>query len=164
MQTQLLCDGVYYLTKEVMFQVLLKMEDIILCHTMNKFPKWDSPALTVHTMTYFLHFTAHILQNGMTHDCKNIINDILCFTTDTIFLWPSFLDPNSKCSLVGQLLDLEHSCNNNTHYTLQFIGHKIPSYKYKSIFFSGNMQHILHSVFLEVLILIQKNHIWRGVN
>jgi hypothetical protein len=54
-------------------------------------------------MTLFPHITVHILQNILSHNCKNIINDILCFTLDTIFLWPYIPDANNKCLLVGQL-------------------------------------------------------------
>lgn len=53
MQKQQLCDDVYYLTKHVIFTVWQKMEDNLLCHTMNEFPKCDSPALIVHTNDTF---------------------------------------------------------------------------------------------------------------
>jgi hypothetical protein len=37
---------------------------------------------------YTLHFTVHIFQKMLTHDCKNIINFMLCYTIYTNFLWP----------------------------------------------------------------------------
>lgn len=99
-------DNNYVLNKHVIFQVSVKMEHNFLCHTINEFSSWDSPALIVHTRTHFPHITVHILQNIMTHDCKNIINDMLWLTTDTSLFSPYIHDANNKCSLVGQLLVL----------------------------------------------------------
>jgi hypothetical protein len=58
----------------------------------------------VYTMTHFPHITVNISLKNMTHNLKNVINDILFFTIHTIFLWQYILDAIIKCSLVGQLL------------------------------------------------------------
>jgi hypothetical protein len=47
--------------------------------------------------------SVHVFQKILTHDCKNIINDILRPTVDTIFLWEYIFDPKIKCSFVGEL-------------------------------------------------------------
>jgi hypothetical protein len=40
----------------------------------------------VYTMTHFLHNIVHNSLTNMTHNLKNVINDILFFTLNTIFL------------------------------------------------------------------------------
>jgi hypothetical protein len=65
-------------------------------HTINEFPKWDSPSLFAHNVTHFLHNSVHVFQKIMAHNCKNIINDILCPTRDTIILWEYILDANNR--------------------------------------------------------------------
>jgi hypothetical protein len=87
MQTQQLCDDVYYLTIHVILNVWVKLVDSVLYYTINEFPKRDSPALIVRTTTHFLHITVHIFQKIMTHHCKNVITDIHCVT-----IHPTILD------------------------------------------------------------------------
>jgi hypothetical protein len=83
MQTEQLCDGLHYLTKHTIIKGWVKMVDSIL---------YDA-----------LHITGNISQKIKTHNFKNAINDIFCFTIHTIFLWPHILYANNKSSLVGQL-------------------------------------------------------------
>jgi hypothetical protein len=54
-QTVLLCDGVYYLTKHVNLKVCVKMVDSFVYHTINEFPKWDLTTHILHTMTISTH-------------------------------------------------------------------------------------------------------------
>jgi hypothetical protein len=103
MQTEHLCDHVYYQTIHVILNVLVKLVDSPLYHTINEFQKRDSPALIVHTTTHFLHITDHIFQEIMKHHCNNVITDIFCVTIHTISLSPLILDVNNKCSLAGEL-------------------------------------------------------------
>jgi hypothetical protein len=103
MQTEHLCDDVYYQTIHVILKVWEKLVDSLLYHTINVFPKRDSPALIVHTATYFLHITVHIFQKIMKHPCNSVITDVFCVTIHTISLSPHILDVNNKCSLAGEL-------------------------------------------------------------
>jgi hypothetical protein len=77
-------------------EVLVISVDSLLCHTINEFPKRDSPALILHTTTNFLHLTVHIFQKFVKHHCKNIITDMFCVTIYTIIFWPHILDVNNK--------------------------------------------------------------------
>jgi hypothetical protein len=51
-------------------------------------------------MTLSLHTIVHIFQTNFTHDCKNIIKVILCYTLDTIIIKPYIPHANKKCSSV----------------------------------------------------------------
>jgi hypothetical protein len=66
MQTEQLCDGAYYLTIHVILNVWVELVEAVLYHTINKFPKRDSPTLIVHSTTLFLHIFVHIFQQIMT--------------------------------------------------------------------------------------------------
>jgi hypothetical protein len=104
MQTEHLCDDVYYLTILVIFkESLVEINRDPFYHTINEFAKWHSTLFIVHTTTHFLHFTVHIFQKIMEHHCKNIFTDIFCVNIHTIFLWPYMFDANNKCSLAGEL-------------------------------------------------------------
>jgi hypothetical protein len=60
MQTQHLCNDIYYLTMHEILKVWVKLVDSILCHTIHILPKWDPPANIVHSTTHFIHITVHI--------------------------------------------------------------------------------------------------------
>jgi hypothetical protein len=62
-QTEQLFDCVYYLTKHVNLKGWVKMVDSFVYHTINEFPKWDLPALILHTMAHFPHITAYFSEN-----------------------------------------------------------------------------------------------------
>jgi hypothetical protein len=94
MQTELLCDGMQYLSKHIIMIAWVKTEDSILYNNTNEFPIWESPTF-VNSMIHFLHITKHILQKIMTHNLKKVASDILSFSIHTIFLWPYILDAKS---------------------------------------------------------------------
>jgi hypothetical protein len=67
MQTEHLCDDMYYLNREVILKVWVRLVDSLLCRTIDLLPKRDSTALIVHTTTQFIHITVHISQKIMKH-------------------------------------------------------------------------------------------------
>jgi hypothetical protein len=76
---------------------------IPFCITINEFPKWDSPAFLIHHETFSTHHCVHFseIYDTQLEECSQ---SLLVFTVNTISLWPSVLDADIKCSLVGQLL------------------------------------------------------------
>jgi hypothetical protein len=97
MQTDQLCDCMHYLTKHIIMKVWVKIIDSVWHHKLISKMRFTCPLYTPG------YITVHISQQIMMHIIKNVINDILCFTIHTIFLWPYILHANNKFPLVGQL-------------------------------------------------------------
>jgi hypothetical protein len=118
---------VYYVTiyVRVILKDSVKVVDSFLYHTINDFPKRDSPAFIVHTTTHFTHFIVHIYQKNMTYHWK-LLSLISSCHIHTILLRQHFLDAKTKCSISRRIPHsfmektniTRHYCNhNNIHYT-----------------------------------------------
>jgi hypothetical protein len=63
MQKQEICDGIHYLTKDIILKVWVKMIDSIVYRTINEIPKWDSAAFFTDDDTFLTHHCLHISEN-----------------------------------------------------------------------------------------------------
>jgi hypothetical protein len=63
MQKQEICDGIHYLTKDMILKVWVKMVDFIVYHTISAIPKWDSAAFFTDDDTFATHHCLHFSEN-----------------------------------------------------------------------------------------------------
>jgi hypothetical protein len=146
-QTEQLCDGVYYLTIHVILKGWVKMVDSFVNHTINEFAKWDLPALILHTMTHSLHITAYFSGNYDTSLQECFHWHLLFHLTDhhlrsiySLFKQQKFFRRAISDSFMGNRNITRHSfIHNNTYYTQHCLCHTKLISKYKNNFFSGNL-------------------------
>jgi hypothetical protein len=152
MQTEQLCDRIHYLTNHIVIKTWVKIVLSVLHHH-----KWISNM----RFTCLLYTPWHIFYTSlckislkhMTHNLKNVINDILLHTIHTIFLSPYILDAIIKCSLVRQLLIAFRGEMISLNILFTTVTHTIPitvnvthivGYKYRDILLNGNLKFTLH--------------------
>jgi hypothetical protein len=136
-QSEQFWDGVYYLTKHVNLKCWVKMVDSFV----HEFPKWYLLALILHTFYTSLQecFHWHLLFQYRDY----LIMNIYSWFKQQISLLEQF-----SIHLWGKWISLDIFKHNNTHYTQNCICHTKLIYKYKNIFFSGNLHCPIHCVSL----------------
>jgi hypothetical protein len=102
MQTEHLFHCIQCLTKHMIIKAWVKIQDSILHHH-----KWISKmgfTCLLYTPWNIFHTSLCTFLWNIWHITWRMFQRLLVFTINTISLWPSVLDADIKCSLVGQLL------------------------------------------------------------
>jgi hypothetical protein len=83
MQTEHLCNDIYYLTMHVILKVWVKLVDSLLSHTIHILPKWDTHVHIVHTTTHLIHITVRISQKIVYHHWHLLCHSLLTLLMTT---------------------------------------------------------------------------------